>query len=170
MRPGRVTLYVLLGLGMALVGVGAWMATRPHPTPGGPTEGESGNTPPAPAQSQPAPAQSPLPRGRRGVALLEPCLGRTVREVVQLLGLGDAERYWTDEPPGILRGASYFQRDGRSVTLYIAEGEPLFHRFSDRMEWDYEAFLKCRVGGIQYKAGEVHLDLGPAVPWQWRRP
>jgi hypothetical protein len=89
---------------------------------------------------------------------------------VDLLGLKDAKWFWTDEPPGILRGVSYYPADGREVTLYIAEGEPLFRRFDDRREWDYEAFLGCRVGGIQYKAGEISVDLGPAVPWQFRRP
>ena len=89
---------------------------------------------------------------------------------MQRLDLGEAERHWTDEPPGILRGISHSPPDGRRVTLYIAEGEPLFRKFSDRFEWDYAEFLRCRVGGFQYEAGEVHLDIGPAVPWQWRQP
>jgi hypothetical protein len=103
-------------------------------------------------------------------ARLNQCLNQPAREVVQLLGLGQAKWYWTDEPPGILRGVSYHPADGRSVTLYIAVGEPLFRRFSDRLEWDYEAFLGCRVGGIQYAAGDIHIDVGPAVPWQFRQP
>ena len=101
---------------------------------------------------------------------LNECLGHTADEVVQRMRLGDAEWRWTDEPPGILRGVSYSPADGRRVTLYIAEGEPLFRKFSDRCEWDHMAFLRCRVGGIQYESGDVHLDIGPAVPWQWRRP
>lgn len=165
---GRVARYALLGLAVALAGVGAWLAFRPHPSPGGTLEGPSLAETPAP--EQPA-AAAQLPATREAAeARLTPCLGLTAREVVQRLGLGEAKRYWTDEPPGILRGSSYHLADGRSVTLYIAPGEPLFCRFSDRMEWDYEAFLGCKVGGIQYHAGEVRLDLGPAVPWQWRRP
>ena len=39
---------------------------------------------------------------------------------------------------GILRGVSYYPADGRWVKLYIAEGEPLFRKFSDRLEWDYK--------------------------------
>jgi hypothetical protein len=91
---------------------------------------------------------------------------------VRFLGLGEAKWFWTDEPPCILRGVTYFLADGRSVTIYIAEGEPLFRRFDGSRAWDYEGFLDCRVGGIQYKdkAGEVWLDIGPAVPWQWRLP
>jgi hypothetical protein len=107
-------------------------------------------------------------------ALLNPCLGRPVWEVVQMLRLGDAKWSWAHEPPGILRGASYvpvdFPADGRLVTLYIAAGEPLFRLYRERLDWDYEVFLGCRVGGIQSEAGDIHLDVGPAVPWQFRRP
>ena len=53
---------------------------------------------------------------------------------------------------------------------YRAEGEPLFRQYNDRNEWDYKLFLGCRVGGIQYDVGDIRLDLGPAVPWQWRHP
>jgi hypothetical protein len=100
-------------------------------------------------------------------AQLEDCIGRTAHEVVKELGLEEAEWYWTDEPPGILRGVTYFTPDGRTVKVYIAAGEPLFRRLGIRREWDYEAFLNCRVGGIQYKAWNAKFDIGPAVPWQW---
>jgi hypothetical protein len=101
---------------------------------------------------------------------LNECLGLTVSEVVQHLGLQDAERRWVDEPPLILRGASYYPAKGREVTLYIAEGEPLFRNFNENRDWDYSAFLRSRIGGIQYESGDVHFDIGPAVPWQWRHP
>ena len=101
---------------------------------------------------------------------LDECLGQPARDVVQQLRLGDAEWHWTDEPPGVLRGVSYSPVDGRQVSVYIAEGEPLFRKFSARRKWDYEAFLDCRIGGIQYESEEIRLDLGPAVPWQFRGP
>jgi hypothetical protein len=100
---------------------------------------------------------------------LNECLNQTADEVVQRLRLGEAKRIWTDEPPGILRGVSYYFADGRRMTLYIAESEPLFRTASDRSEWDYGAFLRSRVGGIQYHSGDIQLDIGPAVPFQWRR-
>lgn len=103
-------------------------------------------------------------------AQLSDCLGHPADQAVERLRLGDAKWHWSDEPPAILRGVSYSPADSRRVTLYIAEGEPLFRKFSDRFEWDYGAFLRCRVGGIQYESGDVHLDIGPAVPWQWRKP
>jgi hypothetical protein len=99
---------------------------------------------------------------------LHECLGLPAGEVVQRLRLGEAEWFWSEEPPFILRGVSYFPADGQRVTLYIAEGEPLFRQFSEHGEWDYETFQRCRVGGIQYKAGDTHLNIGPAVPWQFR--
>lgn len=102
-------------------------------------------------------------------AQLNECLGQPVAEVVQRLRLGGAEWHWTDEPPCTLRGASY-SVGNRRVYLYIAEDEPLFRQFDIDREWDYGAFLQCRVGGIQYESGDVHFDIGPAVPWQWRRP
>jgi hypothetical protein len=171
MRPARIAWCILLVLMVALASFGAWCATRPHLTPGDPGEGTAHR--PAPTHSpekMESVAAVPLPATREAIeATLKPCLGRTVREVVQLLDLGEAKPRWTQEPPGTLRGASYFTADERSITLYIAEGEPLFRQFNDFFEWDYEAFLRCRVGGIQYSVGEVWLDLGPAVPWQWRR-
>ena len=165
---GRVSRLTLIGFAVALASVGVWLAFRHYPSPGVPAGEASRGEQPA-AEQPPAAAQLPATR-EAAEARLTPCLGLTLREVVERLGLSDAKRYWTDEPPGILRGSSYRLADGRSVTLYIAQGEPLFRRLSERMEWDYEAFLGCRVGGIQYEAGEVHLDIGPAVPWQWRRP
>lgn len=101
---------------------------------------------------------------------LNQCLAQPVEKVVERLRLADGKWDWLDEPPGILRGVTYYQGDGREVKLYIASGEPLFRKFSDSREWDYIAFLQCRVGGIQYTAGAVHHDIGPAVPWQFRQP
>ena len=103
-------------------------------------------------------------------ARLKPCLGRPAREVVADIKLGGANWYGTDEPPMILRGVSYYPADGSSVTIYIAASEPLFRRFSEKGEWDYDAFLGCRVGGIQYRLNDIHVDSGPDVPWQFRTP
>jgi hypothetical protein len=57
------------------------------------------------------------------------------------------------------------------LKLFIAEGEPLFRKFSEWTDWDYEAFLRRRVGGIQYTdhGRKIGRDVGPAVPWQWRQ-
>jgi hypothetical protein len=140
MQATRAAWGTLFTLGVALVALGAWFATRPHAS------------------------------REATEALLKPCIGKPAREVVQLLGLADAKRYWVDEPPGILRGVSYYPNEKRSIKLYIAEGEPLFRQFNDQFEWDYDAFLTCRIGGIQYESGGVVLDVGSAVPWQWRRP
>jgi hypothetical protein len=101
--------------------------------------------------------------------LLKKCIGQSAKEVTQLLKIENAKWLWTDEPPGILRGICYYSADDRIVTLYIAEGEPLFRRFAENRQWDFEAFLSCRIGGIQYRAGELSLDIGEAVPFQFRR-
>ncbi|VTU01562.1 unnamed protein product [Gemmataceae bacterium] len=101
-------------------------------------------------------------------ATLEAFLGLTARELVDALGLAEGQRDWTDEPPCVLRGVSYSVADGASVTLYIASGEPLFRQLKLHREWDYDAFLGCRVGGIQYHSTAVRLNVGPAVPWQRR--
>ena len=98
---------------------------------------------------------------------LRPALGQSVRQAIAHLGLEEANRFWTDEPPGILRGASYYLPGDRSVTLYIAQGEPLYRKFSDQCEWDNDAFLDCKVGGVQYHDTRAVYELGPAVPFQW---
>lgn len=100
---------------------------------------------------------------------LQRLIGRPAKEIVRQLDLAEATWYWVDEPPGILRGVSYLLADKRSVSLYVAEGEPLFRRLDFDQAWDYEEFLSSRVGGIQYKEGEVWLDIGPDVPWQFER-
>jgi hypothetical protein len=140
-RRGRAIRHLLLlAAVVSACGIGLWLVRRSH-TAGEVTAGE-----------------------------VNACIGLPVGRAVDRLRVGDAKWYWTDEPPGILRGVSYYPADGRRVTLYIAEGEPLFRKFSDRFEWDYAAFLVCRVGGIQYEDGQYHLDIGPAVPWQFKRP
>ena len=113
-----------------------------------------------------------VPAARRKVTERElvGCLDRPVGDVVGQLRLTDAERSWEDEPVSVLRGVSYRTADGRRVVIFLAEGEPLCRLFDEHRTWDYAAFLRCRVGGIHYEAGNVRLDIGPAVPWQWRRP
>jgi len=103
-------------------------------------------------------------------AQLSSCIGKTVAEVVEALGLTGTKPLWIDEPPTILRGVLYADGREREVTLYFAETEPLYRKFSVRRDWDATLVPKCRVGGIQYERGETHYDIGPAVPGQWRRP
>lgn len=171
MRLGRTASYgILIAAGLVLASVGAWLAVRffTGSTQQGQLNQEAPGQSVASREATTAPV-SGQPTARRAIeTMLKPCLGRPVREVVQILKLQDAGHDWTHEPPCILRGARYVTTD-RSITLYIAEGEPLFRCFSDRLDWDYKAFLDCRVGGIQYEVGELHLDLGPAVPVLWRR-
>ena len=100
---------------------------------------------------------------------LNGCLGHTAEEVVRRLGLGQAQWFWTDEPPCILRGVTYYPDKGTSVNLFIDRAEPLYRQLNEERRWDYAAFLHCRVGGIQYVSGEEWFDIGRDVPWQWRR-
>ena len=154
MGLGRATRKAVIAA-TAVVACGAvvvWATRRPH-----------ADAPPGPVG-----VEEPVGRDQAG-ARLTGLLGHPAVEVIRALDLGEALWYWTDEPPGVLRGVTYYPADGRSVTLYVAEGEPLFRRFDSRCEWDYAAFLRCRVGGFQYRAGGTALDIGPAVPWQWRR-
>jgi hypothetical protein len=106
-------------------------------------------------------------------AQLDDCLFLPAGEVVKRLQLNGTKWYWIDEPPGILRGVVYSLPGDRSISLYIAEGEPLYRQFSETRKWDYDAFLKCRVGGIQFQSSQSGTDsktwnLGPDVPWQFR--
>ncbi|WP_157469207.1 hypothetical protein [Gemmata sp. SH-PL17] len=101
-------------------------------------------------------------------AVLEGCLGQKVGDVVQRLGLAECRWGWADEPPCVLRGAFYRPADSVRVALYVATDETLFRQFNVRRDWDYDAFLKCRVGGIQYRSGVACFDVGSAIPWQWR--
>ena len=100
---------------------------------------------------------------------LKKFLGKTAKEFVEHFKLKDKKGGWTDEPPGILRGVSYYV-DKTYFILYIAEGEKLYRRFDENRKWNYEEFLGCKIGGIQYRSGKVYFDVGPAVPFQFRRP
>jgi hypothetical protein len=101
---------------------------------------------------------------------LKACLGLTFEQAVRKLDLGKTDKtFFTDEPPCVLRGMTYYLPQKVEVTLYIAEQDPLFRSFCDSREWDREQLLRARVGGISYRKGEIALDVGPAVPWQWRR-
>lgn len=71
-------------------------------------------------------------------------------------------------PPGVLRGVKYLSAEDAFVILYIAEEEPLFRCFVGDRKWNYDEFLTCRIGGIQFHADGLRLDVGPDVPWQWR--
>jgi hypothetical protein len=98
-------------------------------------------------------------------------IGAKAEEVVKRMELGGGDWFWTCEPPLSIRGVTYFPAQGRlggaQVTLYIDSREPLHRR--EMFEGSYEEFLRCRVGGIQFKSPEEWLDVGPDVPWQWRR-
>ena len=90
-------------------------------------------------------------------AWLKPCLDLTAGDAVQRLGLASDKWSWSDEPPAVRASrATYWSAEKkRWLTLYIAEGEPLYRQFNERGDWDYAAFLACRVGGIQYHSGDV---------------
>jgi hypothetical protein len=157
MQFSAITRFLVSAAVVALLGAWAiWLALPPHRQADGDHER--------------ALLRSTSDTGQRVTeARLQECIGQTGEEVVGNLGLTGAKWYWTDEPPGILRGVSYYLAEGGQVTVYLAEGEPLFRRFDDRRDWDYEGFLACRVGGIQYQAGGLRLDIGPDVPEQWRQ-
>src|SRR2546425_1054497 len=62
------------------------------------------------------------------------CLGLTVKEVVRRMKLD--EMFWCDEPPGCLRGMTYSDANGNSVTLYIDHNNPLHRKFNENCVWD----------------------------------
>ena len=101
---------------------------------------------------------------------LKKCIGKTAREVVEHLKLDKAEHLWVDEPPGILRGVHYPVGKKVGFILYIAQGEKLYRRFDEDRKWNYKEFLGCKVGGIQYLWGINQINVGDAVPFQFRRP
>jgi hypothetical protein len=99
---------------------------------------------------------------------LKKCIAKTAKEIVEHFKLNTAKWSWIDEPPGIVRGVRY-PVDNVVFKLYIAQGERLFRRFDENRKWNYEEFLGCNIGGIQYDSGEIRLDIGAAVPFQFRR-
>jgi hypothetical protein len=102
-------------------------------------------------------------------ARLKSDIGRSVSVVVKELGLEGAGQGWVDEPPGVLRGRCYTLPDKTTVTLYIARQDPMYRKFSDRREWNLEAFRRAKVGGIQYQSAQASLDIGDDIPFQFRR-
>jgi hypothetical protein len=149
-------------LAMLLTGaLGIWLASKAHSRGPSPED----QTDSAGQQSKPAQAVQ-LVREQE----LKSCLGQRADQVVEKMKLVDAKWFWCDEPPCVLRGVTYFPQQGTQVTLYINSAEPLFRQFKEDCEWNYKAFLRCRVGGIQYWSEERWFDVGPDVPWQWRRP
>lgn len=96
-------------------------------------------------------------------------IGRSVGEVVQEMRLEDANQSWVDEPPGVLHGRHYALPDNTEATLYLDRPEAMFRQFSERGEWDEETFRQAKVGGIQYRFGE--LTSGWTLPFRyWQRP
>lgn len=100
---------------------------------------------------------------------VELSINSPIHEVVSVLDLSDARRQWVQEPPFILRGVVYY-KGTRTVYLYISEDDPLYRQFNDNCQWDYTTVAECRVGGIVYVDGEHRIEVGPDVPWQFRRP
>jgi hypothetical protein len=100
-------------------------------------------------------------------------IGATAEEVVKRMELGEAEWFWTDEPPLTLRGVTYFPDQGRlkgaKITLFIDSQEPLHRQSRAMRNPSYEEFLRCRVGGIHFFSAGDWFDVGPDVPWQWWR-
>jgi len=94
---------------------------------------------------------------------LEGYVNLQAKDVVAKMGLEKAKWSWTHEPPGILRGATYSLGEKTYVKIYIGRGERLYRKFDEKCEWDYKAFLDCKVGGIQYRGGETQLPEDQAV-------
>ena len=94
-------------------------------------------------------------------ATLTPCIGLPARDVLHRLGIEEAKRHWNDEPPGKLRGVSYYTADGRSVRLYLAKGEPLYRQINMGRHWDYSSFLDSHIGRIQYESHSIDVEIGP---------
>jgi hypothetical protein len=95
-------------------------------------------------------------------------LGLSMKEVSDRMNLVEAwHAHWVDEPPCLLRGRSFFFSDGEKVMLFLDESEPLFKAFSETREWDKDAFLRAKVGGICVESADEMIDVGN-VPWQWR--
>ncbi|HZZ80411.1 MAG TPA: hypothetical protein VFE62_18050 [Gemmataceae bacterium] len=117
----------------------------------------------------PAEKSARLDRPEASEESLKKCLNKTAKEVVEHFKLKDAEWHWIDEPPGILRGVSY-SVNKQYFNLYIADGEKLFRRFNEKRKWNHDEFLACKIGGINFHSRGVYFDIGPAVPFQFRRP
>jgi hypothetical protein len=99
---------------------------------------------------------------------LRALLGRSMKEVGDRMNLTEARRvFWVDEPPLELRGRQFFFADREEVMLFLDESEPLFKAFSETAEWDKDAFLRAKVGGIRVESDDGMIDVGN-VPWQWR--
>jgi hypothetical protein len=89
---------------------------------------------------------------------LLPLLDLPAMEAETKLGLKKCK--WSDpidEPPGHLRGWSYWLRvDGEliHIRLYISPSDPLFMKDQGAGQRDYREFLTSRIGGIRY------IDIG----------
>ena len=99
---------------------------------------------------------------------LKSYIGLSVQEVVENLDLGKAETLWVMEPPGCLRGMHYIYLDRLWVTLYLDCRDPMFYQESDHGNWDHEAFLRARVGGIEYQSAGREITVGECIGWQQR--
>ena len=99
---------------------------------------------------------------------LSSLLGKSGNEIVTELKISSSNCSLTDEPPMILRGASFNYENGY-ITLYIAEGEKLFRKFLlNEPKPTCSEILNSKVGGIQLIQNGKNIWVGAAVPFQWR--
>ena len=139
----RTTLSVVGFFGAAVVGFGTGYTFRAL----------GGGDPSAVSPPAPSTVARPLAPRDATEPVVRRCLGRPVREGVELLGIVKDRREWVQSPRGILSGCEYYGSDGASrVVIWVAPGEPMYRQPADgRGEWDYEAFLDCRVGGVEFR-------------------
>jgi hypothetical protein len=101
---------------------------------------------------------------------LESFRGLPFIRVIETLHLeGCRATYWTEEPPGHLKGVVFFLEDGVSVTLFLDPHEPMYKSFNDRDEWDCGAVFLAKVGGVTVASREKQFAVGNGG-WEWLPP
>ncbi len=85
------------------------------------------------------------------------CLGASVSDAMQRLGLNAKDMEIGDEPPGVARCFTARVNGGNELTLYIARQDPkVCGQFDPKRGWKIEEFADATVVGIRYK-GEMNI-------------
>jgi len=112
--------------------------------------------------------ESPISESKKLEMKFSSLLGKSGNEIVTELKISSNDCSLTDEPPMVLRGASFKYENGY-ITLYIAEGENLFRKFFlNGPKPTCSEILNSKVGGIQLMQNGKNIWVGAAVPFQWR--